>query len=117
MVKGGFPDTAGHMGSMRRFLKTFLQALNADSEGLQQWWNPVIALAGYPLATSVARCGSLIVSLFSIHFILFITARASPITHFKAAIDCAMFSIHLAKSPVCMVNLLLFILGIAPHYH
>lgn len=67
-----------------------------------------------PTCIGVATCGGLIVSVFSIH--LFISARTSPITHFKAAIDPAVFCIYLATSPLGMVNLLLFILGTAPHH-
>lgn len=120
MVKGGFPDSAGASGQREAIPENiFLRALNQSENCLYHLLqHDIQAVKGYtllpcncsgwvPTCIGVARCGGLIVSL---------AARTSPITHFKAAIDRAVFCIYLATSPLGMVNLLLFVLGTAPHH-
>lgn len=93
---------------------SFASVQHPGCEGLHQRWSPIIAVAAYPLTL---HCQMWLFNCLSVQRSLcFITAHASPIMHFKAAIDCAVLTIHLTPFPLRMVNLLLFILGTAPHY-
>lgn len=89
--------------SCKHFATVFINILKIQGQAADGAF--VIAGAAYPLASVLPDVEVLIVSLFKIS--LFLTARTSPITHVKAAIDCAVFGIYLANSPLGTVRYLL----------